>query len=127
MPAFLFAMQLKVNSTANDKDAKSLLFYFGTAAKTSKGTVIKNAISYNSSLGYGFDSNSASNVNINSNSFSTTKPTYFSVKVPEGNYQVEVVLGSSHTPLNVTIKAESRRLMLREFPIQKGQKNNKDF
>ena len=127
MPAFLFAMPSKVSSKANDKDAKSLLFYFGTAAKTSKGTIVKSAIAYNSNLGYGFDANSVSNVNINSNSFSTTKPTYFSVKVPEGNYQIEIVLRSSETPSNVTIKAESRRLMLREFPMQKGQKITKTF
>ena len=127
MPAFLFAMPSKVSSKANDKDAKSLLFYFGTAAKTLKGTIVKSAIAYNSNLGYGFDANSVSNVNINSNSFSTTKPTYFSVKVPEGNYQIELVLGISDTQSNATIKAESRRLMLREFPIQKGQKITKIF
>ena len=127
MPAFLFAMPSKVSSKANDKDAKSLLFYFGTAAKTSKGTIVKSAVAYNSNIGYGFDANSVSNVNINSNSFSTTKPTYFSVKVPEGNYQIEVVLGNNEIPSNVTIKAESRRLMLREFPIQKGQKITKTF
>lgn len=127
MPAFLFATQPKVNSTANNKDAKSLLFYFGTVTKTSKGTVIKSAVAYNANLGYGFDANSVSNVNINSNSFSTTKPTYFSVKVPEGNYQIEVVLANNEIPSNVTIKAESRRLMLREFPMQKGQKITKTF
>jgi lysophospholipase L1-like esterase len=127
MPAFLVAMQPKVNSAANDKDGKSLLFSFGTVVKTSKGTIIKNAIPYNSNLGYGFDANSASNVSINSNSFSVTKPTYFSVKVPEGNYQIEVVLGSSENPSNVTIKAESRRLMLKEFPIKKGQKITQTF
>lgn len=138
MPAFLFAMPSnvalhdhnslsKVNLATNDKDAKSLLFYFGSKVKTSKATKIKNALPYDSKLGYGFDVNSASNVNINANSFSITKPTYFSVKVPEGNYQIEVVLGNADNASNVTIKAESRRLMLREFPIEKGQKVTKTF
>lgn len=138
MPAFLFAMPSnvalhdynslsKVNLITNDKDAKSLLFYFGSKVKTSKATIIKNALPYDSKLGYGFDVNSVSNVNINANSFSITKPTYFSVKVPEGNYQIEVVLGNADNASNVTIKAESRRLMLREFPIEKRQKVTKTF
>lgn len=138
MPAFLFATQSnaalnidnilsKANVKNHTTDPKSLFFYFGTASKSSKGTIIKNVVSYNSNLGYGFDSNSASNVNINSNSFSTTKPTYFSIKVPEGNYQIEVVIGSTDNQSNVTIKAESRRLMLKEFPIKKGQKTTKTF
>lgn len=138
MPAFLFAMPSnvalhdynslsKVNLITNDKDAKSLLFYFGSKVKTSKAIIIKNALPYDSKLGYGFDVNSASNVNMNTNSFSITKPTYFSVKVPEGNYQIEVVLVSLDNASNVTIKAESRRLMLREFPIEKGQKVTKTF
>ena len=110
MPAFLFAMPSKVSSKANDKDAKSLLFYFGTAAKTSKGTIVKSAIAYNSNLGYGFDSNSVSNVKINSNSFSTEKPTYFSVKVPEGNYRVEVIFGSNEKAIECYHKSRIQKI-----------------
>ena len=136
MPVFLKAMPangslreqkslLKVNADSI-KETRPLVFQFGTSKKT-KETLIKTALVYDSNTGYGFDSNSASNVKINSNSFSITKPTYFSVKVPEGNYQIEVVLEGSAKESNVTIKAESRRLMLQEFPIKKGQKITQVF
>jgi len=136
MPVFLTAMPangslreqkslLKVNADSI-KETRPLVFQFGTSKKT-KETLIKTALVYDSNTGYGFDSNSASNVKINSNSFSITKPTYFSLKVPEGNYQIEVVLEGSAKESNVTIKAESRRLMLQEFPIKKGQKITQVF
>jgi lysophospholipase L1-like esterase len=106
---------------------KTQLFYFGNAVKNKKGTPINTPIAYSAATGYGFDSNSASNVKINSNTFSVSKPTYFSVAVPEGNYQVEVTMGSPEKPSNVTIKAESRRLMLNQFSVKKGKSVTKTF
>ncbi|KFC59916.1 rhamnogalacturonan acetylesterase [Flavobacterium gilvum] len=111
----------------NQDTAKSQLFYFGSAKKSNKDTAISTSLVYNPSTGYGFDLNSASNVSFSTNSFLTEKPTYFSVKVPEGNYQVEVTLGSDKTASNVTIKAESRRLMLKELALKKGEKITKIF
>ncbi|MBF4507825.1 rhamnogalacturonan acetylesterase [Flavobacterium sp. JLP] len=134
MPAVFFAMHSNGNlilskeiSADSTKNTKPLLFQFGTALKTSKAKIINNALVYNSTLGYGFDFNSVSNVKINSNSFSVEKPTYFSVKLPEGNYQIEVLLGSSEKESNVTIKAESRRLMLDQLFIKKGKTVTKIF
>lgn len=117
------------NSNLNDtiKNTKPVLFDFGTSIKNSKATIINTALVYDSNLGYGFDFNTASNVKINSNSFSTEKPTYFSVKLPEGNYQIEVVLGNLEKESNITIKAESRRLMLNQFEIKKGKPVKKIF
>lgn len=110
-----------------NKNIESQLFNFGTQSKNKKGILINTALIYNEATGYGFDINSASNVKINSNTFSATKPTYFSVKLPEGNYQIEVVIGSTERPSNVTIKAESRRLMLNQLSIKKGKPVTKVF
>jgi lysophospholipase L1-like esterase len=117
------------NSNFNDtiKNTKSVLFNFGTSVKNSKATTINTALVYDSNLGYGFDFNTASNVKMNSDSFSTEKPTYFSVQLPEGNYQVEVVMGNSEKESNVTIKAESRRLMLKQISVKKGKSVTKIF
>ena len=117
------------NSNFNDtiKNTKSVLFNFGTSVKNSKATTINTALVYDSNLGYGFDFNTAPNVKINSKSFSTTKPTYFSVKFPEGNYQVEIVMGNYKKESNVTIKAESRRLMLNQISVKKGKSVTKIF
>ena len=105
----------------------SQLFCFGTIKKASKGIHINNSIAYNSTTGYGFDFNTAKNVKMKSITFITDKPTYFSVKVPEGNYQIEVIMGSEDVASNVTIKAESRRLMLQEKVVQKGKQFTKTF
>ncbi len=115
------------NNTDSSKDTMVKLFSFGTKVKSKKGTSINSSVAYNSELGYGFDLNTAQNANLNTSSFTTEKPTYFSVKLPEGNYQVEVVLGSDDAASNVTIKAESRRLMLKEQVIQKGKQFIKTF
>lgn len=99
---------------------KNQLFNFGTSSKKTKGILVNTSLVYDAK-GYGFDLNSSSNVKINPNSFSALRPTYFSVKVPEGNYQIEVVMGSPEKESNITIKAESRRLMLDQLSIKKGK------
>ncbi|WP_333574318.1 rhamnogalacturonan acetylesterase [Sphingomonas sp.] len=45
----------------------------------------------------------------------------FSVAVPEGNYRVTVRLGDAKAPSRTTVKAESRRLMLRAITTAPGQ------
>ncbi|WP_426484772.1 rhamnogalacturonan acetylesterase [Flavobacterium sp. 2] len=139
MPNQFFAMNsnLPVNnavysSSENKNDSvknntASQLFVFGNQSKNKKNILINNALVYNDTKGFGFDFNSASNVKINTNSFSIAKPVYFSVAVPEGNYQVEVTIGSTEKDSKVTIKAESRRLMLNEFAVKKGQKITQTF
>lgn len=124
---FVFAASSNGNLNDTIKNAKSLRFDFGTSIKNSKATIINTALVYDPNLGYGFDFNTVSNVKINSKSFSTTKPTYFSVKIPEGNYQLEVVIRNSKKESNTTIKAESRRLMLNQLAIQKGKSVTKIF
>ena len=112
---------------SNTKKNNSQLFLFGTALKSSKGKIIQNPLVYTSSLGYGFDFNTASNVKINATNFSTQKPTYFSVALPEGNYHIEVTIGSKEKASNITIKAESRRLMIDQFSVKKGEQTTKTF
>ena len=137
MPASFFAMHVenhlddnyfltKIHSSDSIKNTKSFSFHFGTS-KASKGIAIDKPIVYDAHTGFGFDYNSSSKVKINTNSFSTEKPVYFSVQLPEGNYQVEVTMGSNEKASNVSIKAESRRLMLNQLPIPKGQKVTKAF
>lgn len=107
--------------------SKTQLFYFGNTSKNKKGILINTPLTYNAVTGHGFDFNSASNVKINSNNFTIAKPTYFSVKLPEGNYQIEVAMGSDERQSNVTIKAESRRLMLDRLSVKKGKTATKVF
>jgi len=52
----------------------------------------------------------------------SSKPFYFSVKLPEGNYHVLVIVGSLSDPSSTTIKTECRRLMVEKVETEKGFK-----
>lgn len=55
------------------------------------------------------------------------KPFYFSVALPEGNYNVTVTLGDTDTGSVTTIKAELRRLMLERVETPKGKFVTRSF
>jgi hypothetical protein len=61
---------------------------------------------YNDETGYGYDVLPAPDKK------KPTEPFYFSVKVPDGNYRVKVVLGGKKNS-NTTVRAEGRRLLPR--------------
>ncbi len=60
---------------------------------------------YNEQDGYGYDVLPAPDKK------KPTEPFYFSVKVPDGNYRVKVVLGGKKNS-NTTVRAEGRRLLM---------------
>ena len=72
---------------------------------------------YNDSIGFGYDILPAPRTK------NTTEPFYFSVKVPDGNYRVEVVVGGRKNSDN-TVRAEGRRLMAENVKTVK-QKDTK--
>ncbi|MGC8742347.1 MAG: rhamnogalacturonan acetylesterase [Verrucomicrobiia bacterium] len=49
------------------------------------------------------------------------KPFYFSVKLPEGNYEIKVISGDYNQPASTTIKAELRRLMVWNAKTEAGE------
>ncbi|PZX92704.1 rhamnogalacturonan acetylesterase [Flavobacterium aquariorum] len=89
-------------------------FTFGGNTDKKSGTLINKAVAYTNAIGYGFDLQSDKNVTFGEKSISAKSPFYFSMKLPEGNYSVEVVLDGNNSGIT-TVKAESRRLMLREI------------
>ena len=50
----------------------------------------------------------------------SNQPFHFSVKVPEGNYHVRLILGDQQGESSITVKAESRRLMIQQFSTSFG-------
>lgn len=107
-------------------NAQNSNFYFGKKIKKNDGTSIKNSVKYNNEIGFGFDFQSAQNVKFNKKSISSESSIYFSVKLPEGNYKIDVVLGGNKAS-NTSIKAESRRLMLKELKLDKKETSNYSF
>ena len=69
---------------------------------------------YSDSQGFGYDVLPAPD------SKKPTEPFYFSVKVPDGNYLVKVVLGGKKNS-NTTVRAEGRRLMIDNITTKKAK------
>ena len=81
-----------------------------------KSKNIPTSIEFSEDIGYGFDFNSESQVKFEKKGFVADTSVYFSVKLPEGNYKIDVVLGGENAS-ETTIKAESRRLMLAQEKV----------
>ncbi|MBC3846539.1 rhamnogalacturonan acetylesterase [Winogradskyella echinorum] len=110
-----------------DNPKKLWLFNFGKENSETKGIAINDIIKYSRERGYGFDFNTAKNINLKAEGFEAINPVYFSIELPEGNYKVTVKLGSFQKTTNTTIKAESRRLMLKELSLKKGETIDTSF
>lgn len=105
-------------------------FTFGSKKNWRANKNISENTSYSNNLGYGFDFNNKEKVQIISgiNSYCTADvPFYFSVKKPEGNYEVEVIFGNPSKPSQTNIKAEARRLMVKNLKVKKGETISKKF
>jgi len=108
-------------------------FDFGTG-KAKKGyTKVTPETVYNPKTGYGFASGAAvkavsnGGTAITSDYITSKDPFSFSVKLPEGNYDVKVLLGDTKGTSATTVRAESRRLMLENVKTKKGETVEKMF
>jgi lysophospholipase L1-like esterase len=109
-------------------------FDFGTGKVVTSYTKVTPVAKYTKDSGYGFDLGSKV-ISINRGSddalrgdFVTgTKPFFFSVTVPEGSYNVTVILGDTVGESSTTVKAESRRLMLENVKTGRGQFETRTF
>lgn len=88
--------------------------------------VLPNTV-YTESKGYGFDFNAevtSENYEgtdaLRDDFITASKPFYFSVRLPDGNYRVRVLLGDKFGESITTIKAECRRLMAEKVVTKRG-------
>ena len=104
-------------------------FDFGNGKLMPGYTKVTTDTKYNDATGYGFDKYADDIVSksaMKGNTFLSdyiTSPTafYFSVKLPEGNYDVKVILGDYYGTTDATIRAECRRLMVEKVTTVKGK------
>ncbi|WP_210520284.1 rhamnogalacturonan acetylesterase [Hymenobacter terricola] len=83
---------------------------------------------YSDASGYGFDfgttvtgTDRGGKDALRSDFVSSKQPFYFSVDLPEGNYNVTVTLGDAKGASSTFLKAESRRLLLETTATKPGQ------
>jgi len=95
--------------------------------------VLANTI-YSKELGFGFEPGAevacldrGGKDSLRSDLCTSNKPFYFSVALPEGNYDVVVTLGDAESETTTTIKAELRRLMLEKVETARGKFATRTF
>jgi lysophospholipase L1-like esterase len=103
-------------------------FDFGSTAAAKGYTVVTPETIYTDEAGYGFvNSSDIKAVTRNKKNAVTadfitgSKPFFFSVKIPEGNYDVKVTLGDIAGISATTVRAECRRLFLQNIQTKKGE------
>ncbi|MGI4020959.1 MAG: rhamnogalacturonan acetylesterase [Janthinobacterium lividum] len=124
-PACLILLALNLAAFVQN-DPVNYKFDFGSAQLVSGYTKITADAVYSVEKGYGFDFDSKPET-LSRNAAISNKPFYFSAKLPEGNYEVKIVLGDAKTAASTTVKAESRRLMLENIQTKAGQFVTKTF
>ena len=94
--------------------ALALMLPMAMAAQTFDFDLTKPQPTYSDAQGYGYDVLPAPDKK------KPTDPFYFSVKVPDGNYKVRVVIGGKKNG-NTTVRAEGRRLMMDNIVTAKAK------
>lgn len=102
-------------------------YRFGSGKSRKNATTLSAPVRYQNADGYGFDFGHWDRVVIEAgekpgSGYCTSEvPFYFSIRISEGSYDVGVNIGNPNTESVTTIKAEARRVMLFNHPLQKGE------
>jgi len=118
----LLAVALAANPPAHAQT--SCKFAFGTATKPGWTRVSPTNV-YSAEAGWGFEPKAS--LTAGQQAVSSTRPFYFSAKLPEGNYRVTIALGAEASAATNTVKAELRRLMLENVRTAPGEIVRRSF
>jgi len=124
----VFTASFLIVATLGAAAQKTWRFDFGNGKLQPGYTAVTTTSEYTDEKGYGFEFSSGLRASdaglkdaLKTDFISSDKPFYFSVKIPEGNYKVQVLLGDGKGSSVTTIKAECRRLMAEKIETGKGK------
>lgn len=102
-------------------------FDFGAGKAAAGYTQVLSTDLYARKKGFGFEPGGTVNCvdrggknTLRSDLCTSDKPFYFSVALPEGNYEIAISFGDEQAATSTVVKAELRRLMLESVNTQKG-------
>lgn len=101
------------NTGTNTLDFTQPQVFHFTNTPTANGHQVTTKQPYSDTIGFGFD--------LQTQPTADHQPFYFSVKVPEGNYRVSVEFGHADLSSNNTLRAELRRLYVKDLNTRAGQ------
>lgn len=120
-------------STVVFSQGKSFRFDFGSKKAEQGYIAITPQTLFSATTGYGF-SHQSTLVDVRRKGdllegtfITSNKPIYFSVVLPEGNYDIKVLLGDKKGISSTIIRAECRRLMMGQTITSKGEILAKEF
>lgn len=130
-----------VNSSANpsssvqaQSDRASWRFDFGPGRVAAGYKQVLATTNYSKETGYGFEPGAevqcvdrGGKDALRSDLCASDKPFYFSIALPEGNYNVTVTFGDKAAETTATVKAELRRLMLEKVHTAPGKFETRTF
>jgi lysophospholipase L1-like esterase len=102
-------------------------FYFGAASLPAGSVQVLPEHTYSRERGNGFEPGVGAVPVQARSSVCSDKPFLFSVALPEGNYEVTLILGDRNGASATTVKAESRRLMLEDVRTAAGHFETRKF
>jgi lysophospholipase L1-like esterase len=111
----------------------SFNFDFGPGKPAPGHIQVMPSTMYTAGLGYGFEPGSSvsctdrAGPNSPDSACTSSEPFFFSVVLPEGNYNVSVSLGDPAVESTTTVRAELRRLMLESIHTPRGQSLTRTF
>jgi len=116
------------------KQPAALKFDFGPGKVAPGYTQVLQTTIYSKDIGYGFEPDSSVSCvdrggrdALRSDLCRSDQPFFFSVALPEGNYNVTITFGDQDAETDTTVKAELRRLMLEEVRTAKSQFTTRTF
>lgn len=132
---FLTASAGSPNSQTIAQTARpTLKFDFGPGKVQSGYVQVLPTTLYSKNLGYGFEpgatvqcADRGGRDHLRSDFCAGDTPFFFSVALPEGNYNVTVTFGDRNGDTATTVKAELRRLMLEKVATKRGKVATKTF
>jgi lysophospholipase L1-like esterase len=102
-------------------------FDFGGDASSPGYMRVAPASVYEDETGYGYEPGAQVALGDNGKTTTSNQPFTFSVRVPEGNYNVKLTFGDSSMATTATVKAESGRLMLEHVNAGTGEVVERSF
>jgi lysophospholipase L1-like esterase len=112
--SLVFGLMSQMNACAAD----TLKFAFGPDKAPAGYTQVLPGTIYGAARGFGYELDALPD---------GTRPFYFSIDLPEGNYNVTVTLGDDKEASSTTVKSELRRLMVEDVKTAPGQSVMRTF
>lgn len=127
------ASAARAQGTAGRTNTNALKFDFGPGRPGDGYRQVIPTTLYTKELGYGFEPGAQVSCEdrggdaLRGDFCTAAAPFYFSVALPEGNYDVTVTFGDRAGESVTTVKAELRRLMLEEVRTARGRFETRTF